>query len=132
MANTNDLMWQDHFDRQAGRGKYASANNMRGVNPLDQLGQMSDWGDPQVTPLEPSMPGSFRMPATEWSPGEFDEWKTSHMLGIPTAYGKIMQDRYERGKHGIPAPIGQIEREDNAIAQKYPNSALAMLRRGKY
>lgn len=131
-ANTNEILWQDQFDRQSGRGKYASANNLRGGNPLDQLGQMSEWGNPQTTPLMSQGPTSFRMPATEWSPGEFDAWKTAKMTGMPTQYGKIMQDRYERGRNRIlPAP-GQIQREDAALAEQYPNSAFEMLRRGNY
>lgn len=131
-VNTNDLMWQDRFDRQGGRGKYASANNLQAGSPLDQLGQMSEWGNPQTTPLEPNIPLSFRMPATKWSPGEFDEWKMAKMTGMPTKYGRIMQDRYERGRGQIlPAP-GQLERENEAIATQYPNSAFEVLRRGKY
>lgn len=81
---------------------------------------MENWGNPQLQPMARRPEESFSMPMPKWSPGEFEEWKHAHTTGVPTLYGKIMQERYRRRK--LPATPGTIEREDAALAQRYPNT----------
>lgn len=83
---------------------------------------MDDWGTPQVdqfsSPLghEPNFVMRGQLP--QWAPGEFDEWKQAHTLGVPTLYGKLMQRRYNN-RNLLPYS-GQAENEESAIAQQYP------------
>lgn len=66
--------------------------------------------------------GSFHTKLPQWSPGEFAEWKQAAINKVPTIYGKIMQDRYRRGKHRILPSAGQVERENETLATHYPNA----------
>lgn len=95
---------------------------MGSLSPDLRSADMSDWGTPTVdeTPQAPAT--GFRMNAIPWSPGEFDEWKQAKMMHIPTTYGKIMQDRYNRNRHRLPAAPGVVEQENATLAAKYPNA----------
>ena len=123
--NTNDIMWQDAFDRERGQGKY-TPTNYGGLaegsvgNPLQLLQQPS-----RRMPIMRGQP-------VQWSPGEFAELSLARSGGMPTMYGRIMQDRYNRRK--FPTAPGQVEREEAALTAQYPDSynPLDMLRKGRY
>lgn len=80
------------------------------MNPINDLRSvdMSDWGNPQVDNFSSPLGAPFRALAGQrprWQPGEFDEWKQAHMLGIPTQYGKQMQ----QASRMLPGQVRQIE-----------------------
>lgn len=158
--NTNELLWQDHFDRQSGRGKYTSANNMNADSPGLPTGSV---GNPLM--LQQSLsPTGMAVRGSPWSGSKksFKEWKNAHITGGSTEYGKAAQMAHIMGKvPGMAQPyLDQMERlkeEDeiqkmaeeefrrervasaldalragNGNDQLGGNPALNMLRRGKY
>ena len=48
---------------------------------------------------------TFRMPAPQWAPGEFEEWKTAKMTGMPTQYGWNKQREYNQRKNRTQQPF---------------------------
>lgn len=65
---------------------------------------ISDHGNPNLTAVESQDGQSFRMPAPQWAPGEFAEWKTAKLTGMPTTYGWNAQRAFNQRK--IPAMQG--------------------------
>lgn len=89
-------------------------------SPYDDF--MSPWGNPQLQPMAVAKEQTYTMPMPKWAPGEFNEWKQAHMLGIPTRYGLNAQRAYN--SRMIPNQQRQI---DNAQM----NPALLGLMRGR-
>ena len=65
------------------------ANSMRDDN----------WGSPQITAEAAEEAPAFKMPIPQWAPGEFEEWKNAHVMGIPTQYGWRQQQAYKMRKN---------------------------------
>lgn len=59
---------------------------------------MKDWGNPQLHGSYSQDGQSLRMPLPKWQPGEFEEWKTAKMTGMPTTYGWNAQKAYNERK----------------------------------
>lgn len=158
MANTNDLLWQDHYDRQSGQGKYGSPNNMASGVPQGAVGNPVMLGQ-SLAPTGMSIRGG------PWSGSNksFREWKHANITpGGSTGYGRAAQmadfwrkipgmsqpyldqmDRYQEEDEIQKAAEQQFkqERVSNALSAlrnqetggpMQPFSAFEMLRKGKY